>query len=532
VKTTELWKTFCERYWFDSELQIGLDLSALPDLTPTLEGMNERWQQVFDEMEALESGAIANPDEERQVGHYWLRTPELAPTPHQRRQIEECLIQIERFANTVRNGHLAPSNARRFKRLLLVGVGGSSLGPQLMSQALPDPARSIPIHFLDNTDPDGFDQVFAELGADLNATLVIVISKSGGTVETRNAMLETRNYLESKGIDFGSQAVAITSEGSKLEEYARSAGMVETFPMWDWVGGRTSLLSAVGLVPAALQGVDVKELLHGAAKMDKLTRRRDPRQNPAALLAAVWYQMGNGRGERNLVMLPYKDRLSLLGRYLQQLIMESLGKRLNLKGEVVEQGLTVFGNKGSTDQHAFVQQLRDGRDDFVAHFVEVLKDRQGSSVEIEDNTTSGDYLAGFLHGTRQALKEANRPSLTLTLPELSEQCFGALVALFERAVGFYATLIGINAYHQPGVEAGKRAARRYIELQLSLQSLFKESPEEVFDIPTLTEALEEEVAPEMVFAIVEHLSANGRLTSTSGPPQERKYRFLSRRNGY
>jgi len=142
--------------------------------------------------------------------------------------------------------------------------------------------------------------------------------------------------------------------------------------MWDWVGGRTSVFSSVGLLPAALQGLDINAFLYGAKMMDDFTRNPEVSKNPAALLAWMWFHAGGGRGEKAMVMLPYKDRLLLFSRYLQQLVMESIGKENDLVGKKVNQGLTVYGNKGSTDQHAFVQQLRDGTADFFVTFIEVL----------------------------------------------------------------------------------------------------------------------------------------------------------------
>ena len=153
-----------------------------------------------------------------------------------------------------------------------------------------------------------------------------------------------------------------------------------------------------------------------------------------------------------MVILPYKDSLLLFSRYLQQLVMESLGKEKDLDGNKVCQGIAVYGNKGSTDQHAYVQQLREGVPNFFATIVEVLEDRRGKSIEVEPGITSGDYLSGFLQGTRQALYENNRDSITLTVVQVSPPIVGALIALYERAVGLYANLVNVNAYHQPGLE--------------------------------------------------------------------------------
>ena len=177
------------------------------------------------------------------------------------------------------------------------------------------------------------------------------------------------------------------------------------------------------------------------------------------MLALSWHFLTDGKGSKDMVILPYKDRLDLFAKYLQQLIMESLGKEKDLAGNIVHQGISVYGNKGSTDQHAYVQQLREGVPNFFATFIEVLKDREGESISMDDEgMNSGDYLHGFFLGTRDALYEKDRKSVTLTILEVTPAAVGGLIALYERAVGLYASLVGINAYHQPGVEAGKKAA--------------------------------------------------------------------------
>jgi glucose-6-phosphate isomerase len=336
----------------------------------------------------------------------------------------------------------------------------------------------------------------------------VVISKSGGTPETRNGMVEAAAAYRSRGLAFGAHAVAITQDGSALSRQALDQGFVERFPMWDWVGGRTSVTSAVGLLPAALQGIDVTALLAGAAAMDEATRRRETRRNPAALLALAWHAVGEGRGARAMVVLPYKDRLLLFSRYLQQLVMESIGKEKDLLGRVVHQGLTVYGNKGSTDQHAFVQQLRDGTPDFFATFVRVLKDREGASLEVEPGATSGDFLDGFLLGTRRALFESGRPSLTLTIQDLTPRSLGMLIALYERAVGFYASLVGINAYHQPGVEAGKKAAASILDLQRKVVAALRERGTAGGTCEELAAAAGAPEEVETAFHLLERLAAN------------------------
>jgi len=507
-------------------LHVSVDLSRM-NLPPRyLNQMAPAMQQAFDAMDRLEAGAIANPDENRMVGHYWLRDPDRAPTPELRDAITTTIDKVKAFAANVHNRRIKPPRAPRFTDLLLIGIGGSALGPQLVADAMSNLARRdrLRVHFLDNTDPDGMLRTLKALGARLKATLVLVVSKSGGTPEPRNAMTMTRAAFDAAGLHFPSQAVAITGEGSKLDQIAVQEGWLERFPMWDWVGGRTSVTATVGLVPAALQGIHVDQFLDGAARMDAATRQHEVKKNPAALLALAWHHATGGRGEKAMVMLPYKDRLILLSRYLQQLVMESLGKKHDLDGNLVHQGISVYGNKGSTDQHAYVQQLRDGVPDFFVTFIQVLEDTQplgkGLDVEVEPKTTptvsSGDYLLGFLLGTRQALYEEGRQSLTITIRRLTPQTLGALIALYERAVGFYASLVNINAYHQPGVEAGKKAAADVLDLQQKLLAHLRATPDTWQTPEEIAAALGDETQAETLHHLADHLAANKRFVAKKG----------------
>ena len=357
----ELWRRYRRYLCGRAELGLRLDISRMGFPEDYLDSMEPAMQTAFDAMAELEAGAEANPDEGRQVGHYWLRAPARAPTAEIRGEIEAAVGQVRSFAAEVHRGEVRPPGGERFTDFLVVGIGGSALGPQLAADALGSPKTDrLRPWFFDNTDPDGMARILEALGDRLSSTLCVVISKSGSTPETRNGMLVARAAFEARGLPFAGHAVAVTGEGSKLDETARAEGWLARFPMWDWVGGRTSETSAVGLLPAALQGLDIEALLAGAAACDAATRERDTGRNPAALLALMWHWASRGRGERDMVVLPYKDRLLLFSRYLQQLVMESLGKWEDLNGEIVEQGLAVYGNKGSTDQHAYVQQLRDG----------------------------------------------------------------------------------------------------------------------------------------------------------------------------
>lgn len=514
MANADCWRRFRQYYFHDQNLGLSLDISRMGFADDFFEKSAVAMQAAYAEMAALEQGAIANPDEQRMVGHYWLRAPDLAPSAQLSSEIRETVTAVKAFAADVHAGRTAPPGGGRFRQFLVIGIGGSALGPMFVSDALTDPARDpMGFHLLDNTDPDGMARVLCALDGKLAETLCLVISKSGGTPETRNGMLTASAAFEKAGLAFAKHAVAITGDGSKLDQQAKKDGWIRRFPMWDWVGGRTSETSAVGLLPAALQGFDIDALLGGAAACDELTRQSDTLRNPAALLALMWLHATDGRGSRDMVVLPYKDRLLLFSRYLQQLIMESIGKRDDLAGRRVDQGLAVYGNKGSTDQHAYVQQLRDGLDNFFVTFIRVLEDG-GDSLEIEPGVRAGDYLHGFMLGTREALSGNERRSMTITVRRVDASTIGALIALFERAVGFYASLIGINAYHQPGVEAGKKAASAVLALQGKVCAALSKTPQSASAIAS---AINEPDRAEAVFLVLEHLAANHRVGRSGDP---------------
>jgi glucose-6-phosphate isomerase len=507
MASSSLWQRFQQYFLSYGDLGFSIDISRMKFPDDFFGEMQRRVETAFAAMRELEAGAVANPSENRMVGHYWLRNPALAPSPKIREEIEDTNKRIKEFAADVHAGKTASENEKRFMHILLIGIGGSALGPQFVADALRSSHDPMDIHFFDNTDPDGFDRFFDGIGDQLSQTLVIVVSKSGGTKETRNGMLETEAKFKKNGLQFSKHAVAVTGVGSDLDKYAEKNKWLARFPMHDWVGGRTSVMTAVGLLPMALEGFDIDGFLRGAAAMDEHTRVPDTTQNAAMLLALTWYYAGNGKGEKDMVILPYKDRLALFTRYLQQLVMESLGKKKDLDGNIVHQGIAVYGNKGSTDQHAYVQQLRDGLLNFFVTFIEVRKDRPASGerrFEVEDAITSGDYLQGFLRGTRNALYESGRESITISIPEVNAFNVGALIALYERTVGFYASLVNINAYDQPGVEAGKKAATKLLQLQKQVR----------VKLTTGSGKTAEEIArsidadPEDVFHVLQHLASN------------------------
>ena len=509
-----LWERFCALLWHDEALGFWLDASRMALSPEVLTSLQPRFEQAFAAMAALEKGSIANPDEQRQVGHYWLRTPQLAPDPAIMETLRQQQQAMAAFAQGVLEGSVTTPAGAAFTDVVWIGIGGSGLGPLLVIHALQQTGVGLRFHFIDNVDPEGMGRTCGELGERLKTSLVIVVSKSGSTPEPHIGMVETRRRLEHLGGQWPGLAVAITVPGSKLDQQAASEGWLQRFALYDWVGGRTSITSAVGLLPGLLAGVPMEDFLAGAAAMDNATRQPVLCGNPAALMAASWFVAGSGRGTRDMVVLPYRDRLEVFSRYLQQLVMESLGKRRDRDGVVVHQGIAVYGNKGSTDQHAYVQQLRDGIDNFFATFIEVLKDPATSATVEEEGDGPGDVLDGFLQGTRSALTEGGRQSITITMARLGPRELGALVALFERAVGFYGELVNVNAYHQPGVEAGKKAAAAVLSLQKQVAALLDTTPRTAAEVAQAVGAPEQ---VERVFWILRHMTLNRPTLRVDGP---------------
>ncbi len=534
---SELWRRFQEQLFVDDASGFRLDVSRMDMDDASFTKMRDRCDEALGEMRDLEKGGVANPTENRMVGHYWLRDPQKAPSREIATAIEDAQQRVKAFAKDVHQGKVKPEKGLTFECLLVIGIGGSTLGPQFVSDALGSTADKMKPWFFDNTDPDGMDRVLAQI--DPKSTLTIVVSKSGSTKETRNGMIEAQAAYKRAGLDPGKHFVAITGEGSELDQLAQKEGWIARFPMWDWVGGRTSEMSAVGLLPAALQGLDTDSMLAGARAMDALTRADEPKQNPALILALAWHKATGGKGEQDMVVLPYKDRLLLFSRYLQQLVMESLGKEKDRDGEVARQGIAVYGNKGSTDQHAYVQQLRDGVPNFFATFIEVRRDRSSQPLDVEPGVTSGDFMSGFLQGTRAALTESGRESITITIDDVTPASVGALIALYEngrksimisieevnarsvgmlialyeRAVGFYATFVNINAYDQPGVEAGKQAATQVLDVQKKTVAALSSTGKTAVE---LAAAIEQPDEIETVWSVLEHLVANGRAARSRG----------------
>ncbi len=496
-------------------LGVAIDLSktSLPDDALIRDPLVARgFPEAFAAMKARERGARASPDRNRMVGHYWLRTPELAPDPALRAVIPATFSQVKTFARDVAAGQIAPPKGPRFRNLLVIATGGPAFGVQLLADAIRTPSDRLRPFFFDSTDPDGMVRELSRIDASggLAKTLTAVISDLGATEETPSGMFVAEDAYRRTGLDFGRHAVAITSGRTELDAIAAREHWLARFPVWDWVGDRTCVTSAAGLLPAALLGIDVAELLAGAAAMDEATRGAEAARNPAALLALGWYRAGDGAGRKDIAVIPYKDRLRLFPAYLQHLVMESLGRRTEIPARDTGQGIVVWGSRGSPARHALFRQLLEGLADFLVMFVDVVKDREDGlpSVLTEPDVTPGDSHLAFLLAARRALSEKGRPSITVTIPDVSPRSVGMLIAVFERTVGLYALLVGVDAYDQTGVLAGKRAAASVLDLQRKALAELRASPRRFRTAEEIAAAIGAEAETETVFKLLSHLAAN------------------------
>src|SRR5207249_1518839 len=220
MPSSSLWQRFQRYFLHYGDLDFSIDISRIKFPDDFFQRMQPGIEKAFAAMRELEAGAIANPDEKRMVGHYWLRNPALATHAELRADMEETNKRIQRVAADVHAGKIAAEDGKRFEHILLIGIGGSALGPQFVADALGSSRDPMDIHFFENTDPDGFDRVFDKIDKFLSQTLVVVVSKSGGTKETRNAMVEAEARFKQKGPRFGKQAAAVTGIGSELDKHA------------------------------------------------------------------------------------------------------------------------------------------------------------------------------------------------------------------------------------------------------------------------------------------------------------------------
>ena len=365
----------------------------------------------------------------------------------------------------------------RCEVLVVLGIGGSALGNIALQSALnpytynlmSDRTRPGPQLFvLDNVDPDQIKSVIDLITPKIKKTAVNVISKSGETAETAGQFILFRDLLQQKlGKKYKENILATTDpSGGTLREIATAEGY-RTLEVPDGVGGRFTVLSAVGLFSAAMCGIDIEALLKGAAAMDKRLKDGDELDNPAALLAAIHYILGN-KGKSISVMMPYATSLYYLADWFRQLWAESLGKRYSLDGKrEVYTGQTPVKALGTTDQHSQVQLYREGPNDKIITLLEVERFAQklaipGSMKQVKTLAYLADsnfqtLINSEKLGTEYALLESKRPTMTVLLPRISPETVGQFLYMYEVAVSYMGGLLDINTYDQPAVQLGKDA---------------------------------------------------------------------------
>jgi glucose-6-phosphate isomerase len=407
---------------------------------------------VPDAIRAMFDGETINPSEGRPALHVALRgdvgSTQVAQAA--RRQAVEARARLGAI--------VAELDASGVTDIVNVGIGGSDLGPRLAVDALKDADRGrYRIHFLNNADASSAQHLLKQL--DPARTAVVLVSKTFGTQETLLNGAILRDWLGDP-----SRLYAVSAAVDKAGAFGVDPSRI--LPIWDWVGGRYSLWSSVGLVVALAIGPErFDELLAGAAEMDAHVRSAPLRENLAAwhALAGVWNR--NGLGLDTVAVLPYDDRLALLPSYLQQLVMESLGKSVRKDGTPVAVATVpvIWGGPGTSSQHSFFQALHQGRDSVPCDFIGVARPahpwKASHDALLSHLLAQGEAMAnGFAADDAQKAYPGNRPSTLLLLDELTPHSLGALLALYEHSVYVQSVVWGINAFDQWGVELGKKIA--------------------------------------------------------------------------
>ena len=349
-----------------------------------------------------------------------------------------------------------------YDTFVVLGIGGSALGPIAVEQALTDGKGTMKLIVEDNVDPERLGRVFASL--DLKKTMFNVITKSGRTSETMAQMMYAANAIEKAGLSLKDHIISTSDEkNGELVKIAQQEGL-KSFIIPSDVGGRFSELTPVGLLPAAVCGHDIKAMLEGAAYMDELCIQE---MNNPALMFAMLHVLGMRKGFDISVMLPYADSLKYMSDWYAQLWAESLGKRYGRNGKDVYAGQTPVKALGVTDQHSQIQLYTEGPFDKIITFLKVEQFGNDLAIPaafsyIEDlqflaGKTFGQLLEAERSATEYALCKAGRANLTITLPEVSAYTIGALLHFFEMATAYAGEMLDIDAFDQPGVEEGKNA---------------------------------------------------------------------------
>lgn len=421
----------------------------------------------------MRNGAVMNrlwnyPSEERQVLHTATRdiVSSSPACPGATEQAKTELEKLKIFLAEVEQGKICNGHGEPFTTLIHIGIGGSDLGPRSIYEALlPYKKEGRSVFFISNVDPDDSAAVLEQV--DLARTLVLVVSKSGTTLETLSNETLVRAALERAGVDPARHCLAVTGQSSPMDNPER---YLRSFYMYDYIGGRFSSTSMVGAVMLgfALGYEHVLEFLKGANQMDEAAAEKDIRANIPLLLAmlGVWNHTFLGMG--TVAILPYSQGLHRFPAHLQQCDMESNGKSVQRSGKPVsiKSGPVVWGEPGTNGQHAFYQLLHQGTEDVAVEFIGFRQSQRKQDMEIQGSSSQQKLVANLL---AQAMALAvgkedenpnkcfsgNRVSLTLMGERLTPKSMGALLALYEAKVVYQGFCWNLNSFDQEGVQLGK-----------------------------------------------------------------------------
>lgn len=377
---------------------------------------------------------------------------------------EETVWYVKEYASMVQG---------RFENILVLGIGGSALGGLAVTEALLKPywnllseekRKSFPrIFFLDNIDPDSIAGLLEVI--DLKKTLVNVITKSGDTAETMSQFMVIKDLLEKElGDDYRKNIVATTDKKMGILRQLADQEGYKTFFVPDDVGGRFSVFSAVGLVPFALVGLDIDQIINGIKDMDLALKNTNINENIAAQSALIHYLMDIKKGKNLSVMMPYSSRLRYISDWFVQLWAESLGKEVDNNGNKVNVGLTPIKALGATDQHSQIQLYNEGPNDKLITFIrvenfdinlEIPKIFEYTGIGYLGGKTINDLINAEADSTKVSLADYSRPTLTITLKNVDEYNIAQLMYMLEVQTAIIGELYNINTFNQPGVEQAK-----------------------------------------------------------------------------
>lgn len=443
-----------ERYkdneWTKS-MKISFDFNNVMSTYIDEQGITE---EEIDNLENLISDSISRLKAKRSLELEWMNLPYTQ---------DEVVSQMLEYAKEIQDN---------YENLVLIGIGGQALGPiavhyalnHLFYNELPSQKRKYPRFYVpDNTDPERLTALFDVI--DITKTKFFISSKSGSTSETMAQFLIIVDLLKQKlGNDYKNHIICTTdTEKGNLIKIIQKEGYV-WFPMPSKIGGRYSELCSSGLLPAAVCGIDIKELLAGAAFIDKYCSNDDFYNNPAYMGAIIQYLLIK-KGKNISVMMPYADSLKYISDWYAQLWAESIGKKYNTHNDKIFAGQTPVKALGATDQHSQIQLYTEGPLDKVVTFIRVENYKSDIKIPLLFEDIPGvSFLGGHSlqelikieqHATAYALTKANRPNITITLPQVNPFTIGQLLFMFEVQTAFMGELLEINAFDQPGVEEGK-----------------------------------------------------------------------------